>query len=45
VGKEIEKEGGRGERTERKQKGKSKRVRRGQAAPYIGSQAHQAVAR
>ena len=38
-------ERGRGERTEWEQEGKSKREQRGQAAPFIVSQAYLAVVR
>jgi hypothetical protein len=37
--------GGRGKRTEKELEGKSKRERRGQAAPFILSRAYLAVAR
>jgi hypothetical protein len=36
---------GRGKKTEREQKGKSKREQRGQAVPFIASQAYLAIAR
>jgi hypothetical protein len=38
-------EGGRDEKTDREQEGKRTRERRGQAAPFIVSRAHLAVAR
>jgi hypothetical protein len=45
VGKGIGRKGGRGKGTEWEQEGKNKRNQRGQAAPFIVSQAYLAVAR